>query len=374
MLHIYARVSVLAITLMLMMNTAAAQTAGEPSMDQPATVGVHIAGGTGFDTGIKSIRDIAVPGFSCRYDDYLQYAPAAVMLGMKACGYESRTGWGRMAVSDAFSAALMAGMVNGLKYTVRRPRPDGTSANSFPSGHTATAFMIATMMHKEYGLRSPWFSFGAYTMATATAMGRILNNRHWASDILAGAAVGIAATQLGYYLTDLIFKDRYLSESYTRPRYEYDPYLKEYEAGLYFGYRFFPGNRKNAGNIPHSGSSVGIQAGIPLSSMDGIAIRTSANSISYADGRVFNMYNAAIGGYWQWHFARILSVEARLMLGYAWHQEGNGIDLAAGPALSVVSGENFRLRLFAEYETFSFTDSKPMVHTIQTGFGAAFFW
>ena len=60
-----------------------------------------------------------------------------------------------MLVSDAFSAGLMAIAVNSLKYTCRVRRPDGSSRNSFPSGHTATAFMTATMLHKEYGHRSP---------------------------------------------------------------------------------------------------------------------------------------------------------------------------------------------------------------------------
>ena len=73
------------------------------------------------------------------------------MLGLKACGVESRSSWGRMLTSDAFSAALMAIAVNSLKFSCNVMRPDGSTRNSFPSGHTATAFMTATMLHKEYG-------------------------------------------------------------------------------------------------------------------------------------------------------------------------------------------------------------------------------
>lgn len=100
------------------------------------------------DTDIWELRNTTIPNFRYHYDDYLQYAPAAVMVGMKACGYESRSSWGRMLVSDAFSAAIMAGAVNGIKYSVGRLRPDGSRYNSFPSGHTATAFMTASMLHK----------------------------------------------------------------------------------------------------------------------------------------------------------------------------------------------------------------------------------
>lgn len=73
------------------------------------------------------------------------------------------------------------------------------------------------MMHKEYGDRSPWYSISAFTVATATGISRILNNRHWLSDVLAGAGIGILSTELGYYLADLIFKDKGLN--FESPRY-----------------------------------------------------------------------------------------------------------------------------------------------------------
>lgn len=103
------------------------------------------------DSDIAALRNNWMPAFDYSYDDYLQYAPAGVMLGLKISGYEGRSEWGRMLVSDAFSAAIMAGTVNGMKYSIARMRPDGSRRNSFPSGHTATAFLTATMLHKEYG-------------------------------------------------------------------------------------------------------------------------------------------------------------------------------------------------------------------------------
>ena len=69
--------------------------------------------------------------------------------------------------------------------------------------------MAATMLHKEYGTtRSPWYSIGGYTVATATAVSRMLNNKHWLSDVMVGAGIGILSTEVGYFLTDLIFKDK----------------------------------------------------------------------------------------------------------------------------------------------------------------------
>lgn len=160
----------------------------------------------------RTMRNSYAPNFRYHYDDFLQYAPLAAVIGMKLGGVESRSSWGRMLASDAFSVTLMAVTVNSLKYSINRTRPDGSANNSFPSGHTATAFMAATIMHKEYGLtRSPLYSIGGYTVATATAFSRQLNNRHWLSDVLAGAGIGILSTELGYFLADLIFKDKGLN-------------------------------------------------------------------------------------------------------------------------------------------------------------------
>ena len=83
----------------------------------------------------------------------MQFAPAAVMLGLKTAGVEGRSSWSRMLVSDAFSAMLMGGVVNTLKTTTHVTRPDGSNEHSFPSGHTATAFMTATMLSKDMGIK-----------------------------------------------------------------------------------------------------------------------------------------------------------------------------------------------------------------------------
>lgn len=147
--------------------------------------------------------------FHNEIDNYTQYVPLALTIGLKIAGVESRSDWPRFWASSAASAAIMAGLVNGIKYTASEMRPDGSTRNSWPSGHTATAFLAATILHKEYGMtRSPWYSVGAYTLATATGVMRVLNNRHWISDVLSGAGIGILSVELGYGLMDLLFKQR----------------------------------------------------------------------------------------------------------------------------------------------------------------------
>ena len=147
--------------------------------------------------------------FKTGIDDYTQWLGPAMVVGLKLGGYEGRSDWPRLLASAGMSYAIMAGMVNTLKYSVKEMRPDVSTANSWPSGHTATAFVGATLLHKEYGLtRSPWWSVAGYGVATATGVMRVLNNRHWISDVLSGAGVGIMSTELGYALCDLLFKGR----------------------------------------------------------------------------------------------------------------------------------------------------------------------
>lgn len=162
----------------------------------------------GEDTHFRSLRNDYVPSYKHPYDNYTQFLPAAVMLGMKACGVKGRSSWGRMLVSDAFSTAIMAATVQYMKMNTNVHRPDGSNNHSFPSGHTATAFMTATMLTKEYGHISPWIGIGSYTVATATGIMRVTNNKHWLSDVLTGAGIGILATEVGYWLGDVIFRDR----------------------------------------------------------------------------------------------------------------------------------------------------------------------
>ena len=147
--------------------------------------------------------------FKTGIDDYTQYFGPALTLGLKLGGYEGRSDWPRFLASAAMSYGIMAGLVNGIKYTAKEMRPDGSTANSWPSGHTATSFVGATILHKEYGLtRSPWFSVAGYGVATATGVMRVLNNRHWVSDVLSGAGIGIMSTELAYALSDVIFKEK----------------------------------------------------------------------------------------------------------------------------------------------------------------------
>ena len=92
--------------------------------------------------------------------------------------------------ADLFRAQLIdTTLVQGLKFAAGRTRPDG-SKYSFPSGHTSAAFTTATVLQRHYGWR---VGIPAYAMAAYVGGSRMAENRHYLSDVLFGAAVGIVA-------------------------------------------------------------------------------------------------------------------------------------------------------------------------------------
>lgn len=133
-------------------------------------------------------------------DDYIQYLPLVAHLGLSACGVEAKTSYKERIAVIVTSYIALGFMVNGTKYTVKKLRPDGSKRNSFVSGHTATVFMGAELVRSEYKDASPWYGIGAYTIATGVGLLRIYNNRHWVSDVIAGAGVGILSARIGYWL------------------------------------------------------------------------------------------------------------------------------------------------------------------------------
>jgi len=135
--------------------------------------------------------------YSGNADDYLQYAPLAVVYGLNAFGVKGKNNFGNRTAIVVKSLLLNDLMVHSLKTWVDSDRPNG-EPHSFPSGHTSVAFALAHFMHKEYGEKSIWYSIGAYTCATTVGMMRVAKNAHWISDEVAGAGFGILSTELVY--------------------------------------------------------------------------------------------------------------------------------------------------------------------------------
>ncbi|MBU2950224.1 phosphatase PAP2 family protein [Tamlana agarivorans] len=165
-----------------------------------------------FKVSVKEDINRYLPDFHSPIDDLTQYLPYIGVFALDAAGIRSKHSTLRKASTIGTAIAINLVVVQGMKYGIAELRPDGSSNNSFPSGHTATAFMGAHIFHKEYKHRSPFYSIAAYTLATFTGVMRQLNDRHWISDVFAGAGIGIGTTELAYFLNDGWWKENGINE------------------------------------------------------------------------------------------------------------------------------------------------------------------
>ncbi|WP_074638988.1 phosphatase PAP2 family protein [Bacteroides ovatus] len=318
------------------------------------------------DDHFRGLRNEYLPRFNRHLDDYMQYAPAAVMLGMKVAGVQSRSSWGRMLVSDAFSALLMGGVVNTLKQTTNVERPDGSNKHSFPSGHTATAFMTATMFTKEYGHKSPWVGVGAYSVATATGLMRMANNKHWLSDVLTGAGIGILSTEVGYYFADLIFREKGINRFANENMF--DRMDKPSFVSLYLGL-----------NIPlsgydideemefrtSSGSSAGVEGAYFFNPYVGVGGRfTVSNTLiivneERAENNTFDAISLCGGSYFSYSLSSRWLIGSKLLGGYVHYPQleltdrsvssRSGFCMGSGVSLTFKAKEYYGIRFFLDY-------------------------
>ncbi|MFP9099993.1 phosphatase PAP2 family protein [Flavobacterium sp. RHBU_24] len=139
-------------------------------------------------------------------DDFSQYVPMLSVYALNFAGIEGRHNLGDRTIIMATSYLIMATTVTTLKHTVHEYRPDRTSENSFPSGHTATAFSGAEFLWQEYKDKNIWYGISGYAVAAGTGIFRMYNDRHWLTDVAAGAGIGILSTKAAYWLFPVIKK------------------------------------------------------------------------------------------------------------------------------------------------------------------------
>ncbi|WP_375587211.1 phosphatase PAP2 family protein [Flagellimonas aurea] len=165
-------------------------------------------------------------------DDFSQYSPFVSVYALNAMGIQGKHNFKDRTIVLGTAYLLMGGSVNILKKTTRVTRPDGSSSTSFPSGHTATAFMGAEFLYQEYKDISVWYGVAGYVVAAGTGLFRLHNEKHWLTDIAAGAGIGILSTKIAYWLHPFIkktiFKDKEKTTGIVMPFYN----GKEYGLGL----------------------------------------------------------------------------------------------------------------------------------------------
>ncbi|OYX81392.1 MAG: phosphatidic acid phosphatase [Flavobacteriales bacterium 32-34-25] len=137
--------------------------------------------------------------FSTRADDITLFIPALQIYAGKYLGFQPRNTIKHQTIDLAVANTLSYVIVTALKHSVKAHRPDGSDKLSFPSGHSAIAFTNAALLYQEYKDSNFWYASSGFVFATATGILRVANNKHYASDVLTGAGIGLASGILVSY-------------------------------------------------------------------------------------------------------------------------------------------------------------------------------
>ena len=133
-------------------------------------------------------------------EDYLQVAPLITVYGLDIIGVKAKHHFGERMFLTTSSYMIMLVSVRTLKKNTSIQRPDESDYLAFPSGHTATAFVGAHLLYKEYKDISPWIGFAGYAVSGYTGIMRVVNKRHWVSDVVTGAGIGVLSVEISYLL------------------------------------------------------------------------------------------------------------------------------------------------------------------------------
>ncbi|HIP35384.1 MAG TPA: phosphatase PAP2 family protein [Crocinitomix sp.] len=141
--------------------------------------------------------------YTTNIDDYIQYAPIGIMYGADFFKLKAEHHIWNQTKFLFMSEALTGIVVFSLKYGLGIQRPDSSAYTSFPSGHTAQAFVAAQVLHNEFKNTNKTIAYSGYLFSTSTGVLRIINNKHWLPDVLLGAGIGILMTNIIYHFEPL---------------------------------------------------------------------------------------------------------------------------------------------------------------------------
>lgn len=182
----------------------------------------------------RKTRERVGTSFNYGIDEYTRFAPIAQMYIADIVGVEAKNHWFDQTKNMALSILITDIITNTMKRHIYKVRPDGSNAKAFPSGHSSLTFTSAAVLYEEFGETSPILAYSGYGFAAVTGSFRMLNNKHYLSEVLAGAGIGILVAKLVYHF-DYLFKWNpflKLRDVSLIPRYDNGV------LGLYFSKRF----------------------------------------------------------------------------------------------------------------------------------------
>ena len=138
------------------------------------------------------------PNFNTKAETYFLFTPIVMVYGLNLIGVEGKNTFIDRTALLGLSGIFAGGADQITKHLTHRLRPNGQDYLSFPSGHTAVAFMGAEFLAQEYSEKSPIYTIIGYTAAVTTGVFRMYNRDHWFSDVVAGAGLGVLSTKAAY--------------------------------------------------------------------------------------------------------------------------------------------------------------------------------
>lgn len=141
----------------------------------------------------KNANNFFGEDFSTHADNILLFVPVAQIYLGKSFGFKPENDFHHQTINIAIANVMAVSVTEVLKRTVKEERPDQSDDLSFPSGHTSIAFTNAALLYYEYKDSNLWYARSGFLFATATGVLRIANNKHYTSDVLAGAGIGLAS-------------------------------------------------------------------------------------------------------------------------------------------------------------------------------------
>ena len=181
------------------------------------TYGVLSLNSSGLKSVDLNVKSKLVGNSKTTIDDYTRFAPAIAVYGLNAIGCKGKNNLKDRSIILVTSYSIASASFFSIKALSKIERPDASNNSSFPSGHTAIAFAGAEFLYQEYKDVSLWYGISGYLIASATGYLRIYNNRHWFSDVVMGAGIGILSTKIAYwihpYIDGLLFKSNEKADS-----------------------------------------------------------------------------------------------------------------------------------------------------------------
>jgi hypothetical protein len=165
---------------------------------------MRIPGASTINTLDKQIHDNLLNEHTQKHtpvDTRFKWAPAAFLLACDAYGLKTRNNYKQHMVRIIAGEIMLNAAVRPLKKSMNRIRPNG-DRNSFPSAHTGTGFLTSEIIYHELKENYPALKHTGYALSIVTGWLRMYHNKHWFSDVVGGALIGVLISKISGRLID----------------------------------------------------------------------------------------------------------------------------------------------------------------------------